>query len=384
MRLPLSITSCALVLTSLASAQAPDVIEYTFDSSDASNTAVPGVGNGTVLAGVSFAPSTICGSGVSAGANGVGSVGIDTGYQMDLGLGDWTIGFNLGTYDLTTGLQYFFGSSSAGGFRCFSGGVAGADGIMLRTTMGGDVTILGGAPGTGGSTVVWVHDSSVPEVRGYLDGVLQLSVPQTAPGTGIVGTAADFEVLTYASALRPGNEMDNFRLYKRALTGTEIMAWSNCGGGGFPTFCDPATNNSTGVPTLLNGSLGSGVGSGLHLESNQGPPGEFGYFLVGTTAVDPGIAISNGFLCVGGSIGRYNVTGTAFNSLGQYDAGGVLVNQVGTATSTAPANTGFDVPVSVPISGSPTIMIGSTWHFQVWHREASGLANFSNGASVTF
>jgi len=58
----------------------------------------------------------------------------------------------------------------------------------------------------------------------------------------------------------------------------------------------------------------------------------------------------------------------------------VLQNQVGTST----VGSGFDVPATVPITGSPTISAGSTWHFQLWHREAAGASNFSNGLSVTF
>ena len=151
-------------------------------------------------------------------------------------------------------------------------------------------------------------------------------------------------------------------------------------------FCDPNENNSTGMPTRLNGTLGSGLGSGLHLESDQGPPHQFGYFLIGTAINDPGVVFpnSNGRLCLllggGHSVGRYNVGGTPYNSLGRFDAGGILQNQVGTST----VGSGYDVPQTVPISGSPAIAVGETWHFQLWHREASGLSNFSNGLSITF
>ena len=108
--------------------------------------------------------------------------------------------------------------------------------------------------------------------------------------------------------------------------------------------------------------------------------------MIGTAVNDPGVSLpnSNGRLCLllgaGNYVGRYNVSGSQFNSLGQFDAAGVLQNQVGTS-ATGP---GFDVPTSVPIAGSPQIMVGQTWHFQLWHRETGGLSNFSNGLSVTF
>ncbi|MFT4648363.1 MAG: sulfatase activating formylglycine-generating enzyme, partial [Glaciecola sp.] len=54
--------------------------------------------------------------------------------------------------------------------------------------------------------------------------------------------------------------------------------------------------------------------------------------------------------------------------------------------STSTSGTGFDVPDTV--AGSPAVITyGSTWHFQVWHRDtpsSSGASNFSNGLSVTF
>ncbi len=149
------------------------------------------------------------------------------------------------------------------------------------------------------------------------------------------------------------------------------------------SFCDPADNNSTGVPTILSGSMGSGIGSGLHLEASQGPDTQFGFILVGTGVSDPGMLVSQGHLCLSGtagnSLGRYNVAGGALNSTGQFDSSGVLQNLVGTST----VGSGFDVPTPVPSIGG-SIGAGSTWHFQLWHREANGESNFSNGLSVTF
>ena len=152
-------------------------------------------------------------------------------------------------------------------------------------------------------------------------------------------------------------------------------------------FCDPNLPNSTALSTRLSASMDAPMGSGLHLEGSQGPAGEFGYFLTGTGASDPGTMLSNGMFCLtiggGNSVGRYNVTGTQFNSLGQFDASGVLQNAVGTSS----VGSGFDVPSTVPIGGSPTIMAGATWHYQLWHRDTAagpGAANFSNGLSVTF
>ena len=165
-------------------------------------------------------------------------------------------------------------------------------------------------------------------------------------------------------------------------TTSYIIEWG-MGSGVGTTFCDPMDVNSTGQPTRLVASNSMDALSGIHLDANQGPPGEFGYFLIGTASSEPGISISNGRLCLsvtgGNSFGRYNASGL-LNSVSQFDAMGDLQNFVGTSST----GFGYDVPLTVPISGSPQIMAGETWHFQLWHREAAGASNFSNGVSITF
>ncbi len=152
-------------------------------------------------------------------------------------------------------------------------------------------------------------------------------------------------------------------------------------------FCTSMPSNSTGVPTSLSGDMSAPGGTGLHLEATSGPAGEFGYFLVGTGAADPGVAVGNGFFCLDVSgnnfYAGYKIQGGDQNSIGQFDSSGVLQNLASTSTT----GTGFDVPFAVPASGSPMITVGSTWHFQVWHRDtpsAVGASNLSNGLSVTF
>ena len=157
------------------------------------------------------------------------------------------------------------------------------------------------------------------------------------------------------------------------------------GGGGLGVpFCSPANPNSTGQSTLMTAASTSATPTGIRLEASQGPPNQFAYFLTGTSASDPGIVLSQGMLCLtiggGNAIGRYNVPGTGFNSIGRFDASGVLQNQVGTSST----GQGYDIPVTIPIAGSPQIMTGQTWHYQLWHRESGGFANFSNGLTINY
>ncbi len=149
------------------------------------------------------------------------------------------------------------------------------------------------------------------------------------------------------------------------------------------SFCSPASVNSTGGDVYLTGFAGSGIGANLHLEAQGGPDMEFGYFLVGTQASDPGLVISNGTLCLSGQFFRYNLFGGTANSIGSFDANGVFQNLPGTST----VGTGFDVPSDIPDTVPISIMAGDTYHFQLWYRDTPagvGSSNFSTGLSVTF
>ncbi|HPF13475.1 MAG TPA: hypothetical protein PLJ12_04345, partial [Planctomycetota bacterium] len=157
---------------------------------------------------------------------------------------------------------------------------------------------------------------------------------------------------------------------------------------GIPDPCEPIPGctplvNSTGVPTVLMGMASGAAASGLHLEATSGPPAQFGYFLIGTGLASPGLLIGSGRLCLSTTapnmIGRYNIGGSTMNSVGAFDAFGVLQNLVGTST----IGSGFDVPLSIPTIGG-TIMAGSTWHFQLWHRDVPLTSNFSNSLTWMF
>lgn len=145
--------------------------------------------------------------------------------------------------------------------------------------------------------------------------------------------------------------------------------------------------NSTGATTLLTGDMTAPGGSGLHLDGLNGPPGEFGFFLIGTGLADPAYPISGGSLCLsltgGNQIGRYSVPGGDFNSIGQFNPSGSFVNLAGTSAT----GFGFDVPMNAPLPGAPALSPGTTWFFQLWHRDTPagpGVSNFSNALCVTF
>ena len=183
------------------------------------------------------------------------------------------------------------------------------------------------------------------------------------------GTGADVDcvlrVSVWPSSTSPCGEYD--------------LEISGTGQSGPALFCNPANANSTGNSVTLASSDMSGSGV-FHIEAEGGPLDQFGMVIVSATAIDPGIPVSDGALCLGAPIGRYSTSaGPGLNSIGRFDAAGVLQNLFGTSTT----GTGFDVPAVLPSPPGGVIATGATWHFQLWYRDGSN-SNFSNGISVTF
>lgn len=95
------------------------------------------------------------------------------------------------------------------------------------------------------------------------------------------------------------------------------------------------------------------------------------------------VQIDQGTLCLGASIGRYNAAyGGIGNSLGAFDENGVFENLAGTSTT----GYGFDLPARLPPGMGGGIASGSTYHLQLWYRDANpgSTRNFSNGLSICF
>ncbi|MCP3918740.1 MAG: hypothetical protein GY711_24605 [bacterium] len=93
------------------------------------------------------------------------------------------------------------------------------------------------------------------------------------------------------------------------------------------------------------------------------PPGEFGYFIVGSGQqqfVPPG---TQGTICIaGGALGRFLQAGQII----QGPAGSIAVDLT-----------------SLPLSPAHAVQPGETWNFQCWFRDL-GSSNFTDAVSVTF
>ncbi len=133
-------------------------------------------------------------------------------------------------------------------------------------------------------------------------------------------------------------------------------------------FCGPAVLNSSGRSATMS-AFGTDVAadSFLTLMASNLPRNQPGFFLASRTqGFVPLAGGSQGNLCLGGNIARF----------------GSKVLNSGTAGSfgTTPDLT------SIPTSPPSSVVIGETWKFQAWFRDANpgATSNFTDGLSVTF
>ena len=132
-------------------------------------------------------------------------------------------------------------------------------------------------------------------------------------------------------------------------------------------FCPQPTPNSSGFSGSIeaSGSL-TATENLLLLRAVEIPPNTFGFFFVGTEAVDT--IVSNERLCVGGNIGRYSsqIQNSGANSF----------NEQRISIDVIPGN-----PGTVPTPGS-------TFYFQYWHRDVNSFGipmfQFTEAISLTF
>lgn len=231
----------AVALSSPAQAQAvPELLYYKFNETTGTTTAnlaSPGVGaSPATVNGLTMGGTGQFGGGLLGAAGNSSTNYVDTGWVTALGTGSWTLSFWFDNRTTNPGslLQYLCCDVTAGSFRIFSNGVAGAENLILRGPGLTDAAIPGGASYTAVAAVAWVYDSTVPEIRTYLNGVKIGTIPQ-GTATGINGTAS-FKVGGYSASqsLLPNGVLDEFRLYNRALSDAEIASTWNVDLGATP------------------------------------------------------------------------------------------------------------------------------------------------------
>ncbi|TCZ63395.1 PKD-like domain-containing protein, partial [Flaviaesturariibacter aridisoli] len=213
----------------VSAAPLPDLFYYTFEGT---GTSVPNLASappaGTTTATIGGGQTKGAGTcGNSLIGTGQASTGdyVNTNWAPNLGNSSWTLSFKTSNVPSTTSTYYILGDVNAGGFRVFTGGVAGAGNWILRGPLA-DVLAPGGAS-TGASTTTFVYDAAANVIHAYVNGTLVQSVPQG--GVSFTG-AGPFKVGGYSSSasLPAGSTLDNFRLYSRALSAAEVQLLDAC------------------------------------------------------------------------------------------------------------------------------------------------------------
>ncbi|MCP3980275.1 MAG: hypothetical protein GY716_13300 [bacterium] len=134
-------------------------------------------------------------------------------------------------------------------------------------------------------------------------------------------------------------------------------------------YCGPAVPNSSFQPGIIS-AVGVDFAGGLplNIEATNLPMNQFGFFLASQNMAFFNPPGSQGFICLGNPIGRFNRPGEIMNS----GTGGAFDLDVDTN----------DIPVSPPAA----IMSGETWRFQAWFRDNNPnlTSNFTDGIEILF
>jgi hypothetical protein len=129
-------------------------------------------------------------------------------------------------------------------------------------------------------------------------------------------------------------------------------------------YCGPAAVNSAGVSGFIQAAGVAVPGAPLALYAKMLPQNQFGYFLTSLTQGFFQPPNSQGFVCLGGSIGRFNTQVQNTGLAGMF---------------CIPVNTLF-MPVNPPVP----VMVGQAWNFQCWYRDVGNTNNFTDGIRVQF
>jgi hypothetical protein len=233
----------------------PECMYFKFDGTgNQQNYASAPVGNNpatlnglTVGSTGEFGTALIGNGGVSSSNN------LNTGWITNFPSTGWTISFWLNNFPATSSTTYYyFGDATGVTFRCFTGGVAGNGNLMIRGTGLTDVPI-NNIPST--PTVIHLVYTGT-SVKVYFNGVLNSTV--TEPSMAMTGTGP-FLVGGYgtSNSMSSGVLMDEFRMYNRALTATEIAStWNHqLPLGSAPVVVTTAATAIGSTTATLNGTV---------------------------------------------------------------------------------------------------------------------------------
>lgn len=164
--------------------------------------------------------------------------------------------------------------------------------------------------------------------------------------------------------------LDDIQIYRGSLTAADVQwLYDNPGqtlGNGQVgiNYCGPANPHSGAASArmMAMGNVSLGANS-LTLHAMDLPQNQFGYFVFGETTgffTPPG---SQGNLCLGGKLGRFN-------------------GQIGNSGATGEFSASVNL-TSLPVWGGYAVQPGETWRFQAWFEDGA-TSNFSDAVEITF
>jgi PKD repeat protein len=219
-------SACFLIALGLFAQPLPELMYYTFDNgSKVINQVASPVGDN---------PLDISGSQLSVGGSGLAGTALQgtgapstnhkiaTNWQTEF-TGSFTIGFWTSNIAVSNQASYLFGDSTANELRCFTGGIAGNGNWMLRASFpigfNFSIVAIGGASQLATFTH-FVFDASTNLLLAYVNGVQVDS--DTITGTpNFVGQ--NFSLGGFINYPGLSGNLDEFRVYNRALSPTEIL-----------------------------------------------------------------------------------------------------------------------------------------------------------------
>ncbi len=285
------------------------------------------------------------------------ALGLEGFWDVDVVTGDCTLFFavastagDFGGVDIDPATGLIYCSNDAGGYVDTSGtsgnGVVAVDAVMATETIvapypAGVIDIDGLALDPAG--VLWMLEDNPAPLHNYNLGTMMFD---PAPPMNAITTTEVFSGGTYTTGFSPS-------------------------GSGLGTNYCMAAANSTGVPASMSASGSLAVADNdVTLTASDLPPNQFGIFVTSMTqAFVPGAGgTSNGNICLGGIIGRYQ-----------------LPSQILSSGATGEFSLTINLPTMPQGSGSVAVMNGDTWNFQAWYRDGVGLgSNFTDGLQIDF
>jgi len=246
----------------------PELIYFKFNSATSGSVvneaqtgtrvSTTGTLNGATIGGAGQFGAALQGTGTTTPSN-----NINANWPLSLS-GAWTISLWMKGFTSTLSSNYIFGGSGGSSFRAMTGTglVSGGGNILVRGTGLTDIPVTGCFNAAGDPVVVHiVYNPTVPDTKVYINGVYASSVAQS--GT-LTLTGTDFTVGGYGTSngIPSGSLVDEFRLYNRALTASEISTTWNVDLNGGPP-CTPVAGitvnslNSTSMDFSWSAVTGS-------------------------------------------------------------------------------------------------------------------------------